>query len=360
MLGYVLKKLIAGLFVLIGVVCIVFLLFNVIPGDPAKLLQGQRSDSTAVAAVRKDLGLDKPLGVQFAKYVNDLSPIAFLNTMNPESDYYGDKEKYGSWLTLLPLGSEKVIALKKPYLRRSYINRRPVGEIIAEAFPKTALLALVAMLMALLLGIPAGIVSALKQDSWIDRALLVGSVAGMSLPSFFAAILIAYFFAFRLGDITGLNMVGSMYSVDDFGEGQYLELKNLILPAITLGIRPLAVITELTRSSMLDVLRQDYIRTARSKGLNTWAVIMKHALRNALNPVVTAASGWLAGLLAGAVFVEYVFDWKGMGVVIVEALSKQDFPVVMGMVLFISVLLVVINIFVDLIYAALDPRVRLR
>jgi len=152
--------------------------------------------------------------------------------------------------------------------------------------------------------------------------------------------------------------VGSLYTVDDFGRGEFLSLKNIILPAITLGMRPLAIIVELTRSSMLDVLSQDYIRTAKAKGLSTTRIVTHHALRNALNPVVTAISGWLASMLAGVVFVEFVFDWKGLGVVIVEALEKYDLPVVMGSVLFVSVLLVFINIFVDIVYGWLDPRVR--
>ena len=147
--------------------------------------------------------------------------------------------------------------------------------------------------------------------------------------------------------------------MDDLGRGEYLDLKNLILPALTLGIRPLAIIVELTRNSMLEVLSQDYIRTARAKGLGTASVVLKHALKNALNPVVTAVSGWLASLLAGAVFVEFVFDWKGIGVVIVNALDKYDFPVVMGAVLFISVILVVINVLADILYGVLDPRVRI-
>jgi ABC-type proline/glycine betaine transport system permease subunit len=153
-------------------------------------------------------------------------------------------------------------------------------------------------------------------------------------------------------------LFGSMYSVDDLGNGEYLDLKNLILPAITLGIRPLAVIVELTRSSMLDVMSQDYIRTAKAKGLTTYKIITRHALKNAMNPVITAVSGWLASLMAGAVFVEYVFDWKGVGVIIVDALEKYDFPVVMGVLLFISIILVIINIFVDILYGLLDPRIR--
>jgi peptide/nickel transport system permease protein len=154
-------------------------------------------------------------------------------------------------------------------------------------------------------------------------------------------------------------MTGSLFSVDDFGNGTYLDLKNLVLPALTLGIRPLAIIVELTRNSLLEVLTQDYIRTARAKGLSKGRIILKHALKNALNPVVTAISGWLASMLAGAVFVEFIFDWKGIGVVIVNALDKYDFPVVMGAVLFISIILIVINFAVDILYGWLDPRVRL-
>ncbi|MBP5645272.1 MAG: ABC transporter permease, partial [Bacteroidales bacterium] len=157
-----------------------------------------------------------------------------------------------------------------------------------------------------------------------------------------------------------LSMFGNLYTVDDYGTGEYLDLKNLILPAFTLGIRPLATLTQLTRNSLLEALSQDYVRTARAKGMPFRRVVMHHALRNALNPVVTSASGWLAGLLAGAVFVEYVFDWKGMGVVIVDGLDKYDFPVVMGSILFVCVLLIIINILTDILYGLLDPRVRLQ
>jgi len=189
--------------------------------------------------------------------------------------------------------------------------------------------------------------------------LLVVSSIGMSIPSFFAAIIIAWVFAFILADYTGLSMFGSLYSVDDYTGEVYLNLKNLILPAITLGIRPLAIIVSLTRSSLLDVLSQDFIRTAYAKGLSRFRVIVFHGLRNSLNPIITAITGWFASLMAGAVFVEYIFDWKGIGVVIVDSLEKYDLPVIMGSVLFISIILVLINILADILYAMLDPRVRL-
>lgn len=356
MLQYIIKRLFYGFLVMLGVIVVVFLLFNVLPGDPARMMLGQRADIASVEAINKDLGRDKPLTIQFFNYLNDLSFLSIHNIKNKESYWYLDSSKYSA-VKLLKI-KEMALVLKKPYLRRSYQSKRMVSDIIFEAFPKTALLATVSMLFALIIGVFVGVLSALKKDGIFDKISLVVSAFGMSLPSFFAAILFAWIFAYLLASYTGLNMFGSMYSVDDLGNGEYLDMKNLILPAITLGIRPLAVIVELTRSSMLDVMSQDYIRTAKAKGLSTFKIITRHALKNAMNPVVTAVSGWFASLMAGAVFVEYVFDWKGVGVVIVDALEKYDFPVVMGVLLFISIILVIINIFVDILYGLLDPRIR--
>lgn len=251
------------------------------------------------------------------------------------------------------------MALKIPYLRESYQqNGTKVSDIIAQTLPNTLILAISSILIAFIFGIFLGIISALKKNSWVDKILLVTTSVGMSLPSFFAAILVAWLFAFVLHSYTGLNMTGSLYEVDDYGTGKYLSFKNLILPALTLGIRPLAVITQLTRNSLLDVLNQDYIRTAYAKGLNQKQIIWRHALRNALNPVITAASGWFAGMLAGAVFVEFIFGWDGLGKEIVKALNTLDQPVIMGAVLVIAVAFIFINILVDIIYGFLDPRVR--
>src|SRR5690625_6253354 len=185
--------------------------------------------------------------------------------------------------------------------------------IIAENLPNTLLLAISAISYEIVVGILLGIWSALVKDSWIDRTLLVVTSFGMSTPSFFSAIIIAYIFGFLLHNYTGLNMTGSLFEIDDYGEGKHLTLKNLILPAITLGIRPLAVINQLTRIFFIEVLSQDYIRTAYAKGLKSKDIIWRHALRNALNPVITATSGWFASMLAGAVFVEFIFGWNGLG-----------------------------------------------
>ncbi len=360
MIRFIVTRLWYGILVLFGVVVVVFFLFNVLPGDPARMMLGQRADIASVEAIQRDLGRDKPLPLQFLNYLNDLSPVSVHSITGHSGYWYLNPEKYDKTITLLAFGKNTVVVLKAPYLRQSYQSRRNVSAILAEGFVNTAILAIVSMTFAIVLGIGIGIICAVYKNSFVDRFALVFSVIGMSLPSFFAAILNAWIFAFVFAGITHLNMSGSLYSVDDFGRGEFLDLKNLILPAFTLGMRPLAIIVELTRNSLLDVLSQDYIRTAKAKGLSRSRIMFKHALKNALNPVVTAISGWIASLLAGAVFVEFVFDWKGIGMVIVNALEKYDFPVVMGAVLFIAVILILINIFVDILYGLLDPRIRIQ
>lgn len=308
--------------------------------------------------IRKDLGLDRSTGMQYLKYLNDFSPVSYHST-NPESYFFFDKDLYGANLKLLNSSGGHTILLKPPYLRRSYQSRRPVASVISETLPNTFILAFSAMFLATVLGILLGLFAAIKKDSLYDRLSLFFAALGMSLPSFFAAILIGWFFAFVLGEYTGLNLTGNLYEIDDFGEGTRLQLKNLILPAITLGIRPLAIILQLTRNSVLEVLSQDYIRTARAKGLSQFAVIRRHVLKNSLNPVITAISGWFATLMAGVIFIEYIFGWKGLGFVIVDALNHYDLPVVMGSVLTISIIFISLNILVDILYTWLDPRVRL-
>lgn len=360
MIKFIVKRLLQGIPVLFGVLVIIFFLFHALPGDPTRMLLGQRSDIEGVEAIRKDLGLDKSIGMQFVNYLNDLSPLSFHNPTDTNSYWYLDQNKYSRYSKLIAFSSSSVLIVKSPYLRKSYQSKRPVTSIISEAFPNTLVLALTAMLFAFVVGIIFGALCARFKDTFFDKTVLMLSVGGMSLPSFFAAILIAWVFAYLLGDFTGLNLFGSLFSVDPMGNGEYLELKNLILPAVTLGIRPLAVLIELSRNAFLDTLSSDYIRTARAKGASEYRVYMKHAMKNALNPVVTSASNWLASLFAGAVFVEFIFDWKGIGYVVVTALEQFDLPVIMGCILFISCLFVLINILVDLVYALIDPRVRLK
>ncbi len=229
-----------------------------------------------------------------------------------------------------------------------------------EAIPGTLMLAIAAMIFAVIMGIGLGVLAAVKKDTWLDTSSVFASIIGISAPSFFMGIIIAYLFGFVLSSYTGLHMAGSWFDLDEITGAKKLSLPNLILPAITLGIRPLAIITQLTRSAMLDVLNQDYIRTARAKGLGNASIVLKHALRNALNPVITAVTGWFAELLAGAFFVEYIFGWKGIGKLTVDALEKLDFPVVMGSVLISAAFFIAINILADILYAFVDPRIRLQ
>ncbi len=352
MFQYFIRKSLYGLLVMMGVVSIVFMLFAVLPGDAARMTQGQRTDVASLEAVRKEFGLDKPKHIQFLLYINDVSPISINKNDSTE------KVKY-NYFSLFPVSSSRVLVLKAPYLRRSYQSQKKVSDILLETIPNTAVLAIASMLFASAIGILLGLLAALYKDTWVDKASMSFAILGVSMPSFFAGILIAWIFAFLLGPYTGLNMSGSLYDYNPF-TGEELQLKNLILPTLTLGLRPLSIIVQLTRSSMLDVMKMDYIRTARAKGLSPFQVVWKHALKNAMNPVVTAISGWFASLMAGAFFVEYIFSWNGLGKITVDALELSDLPVVMGAVLFIAFLFVVVNLLVDISYSLLDPRVKLQ
>jgi len=358
MLKYIIKKLLYSLLIVWGVVTLIFILFNLVPGDPARMMMGQRTDSASLAAVRHDLGLDRPVFSQYLKYLNDISPISIHNPRVKASYIYLDSTSYKNNIKLINLSKSRVLIAKVPYLRRSYQSQKTVTSIISETLPNTFILALASMIFATIFGIALGVISAIKKDKFIDRVSLVFSAIGMSLPSFFAAILIGWLFAFVLGKYTGLNLTGNLWVVDDFGEGVHLELKNLILPTLTLGLRPLSIVNQLTRSSLLETLSQDYIRTAKAKGLSFGKVLWRHALRNSLNPVVTAISGWFASLMAGVIFVEYIFGWKGLGYVMVNALTSYDVPLVIGCVITISLIFVAVNLLVDIIYAMLDPRIK--
>ena len=348
MLQFISKKIAYGLLVLVGVVVVVFFLFQGF-GDPARLVLGQAGDSTTIKNIRKELALDQPKWKQFVLYLNDVSPIAVHSAEDIKK-----KQLKGFFI-----GGENKFGIKVPYLRRSYQTKKDVGDVLMEALPGTLILALAAMFIATVIGVLLGILAAVKQNTWMDTSSVFASVLGISAPSFFMGIVLAYLFGFVLSNYTGLHMTGSLFDIDPFN-GKNLQLKNLILPAITLGIRPLAIITQLTRSSMLDVLDQDYIRTAYAKGLSKKVVVFRHALRNALNPVITAITGWFAELLAGAFFVEYIFGWKGIGKVTVDALEKLDFPVVMGSVLITATFFIIVNLLADVLYGVVDPRVSVK
>lgn len=316
-------------------------------GDPARLIAGQTGDKKTMDNIRSDLYLDQPKWKQFLFYLNDVSPIAVHTAADIKK-----KELRG-----LFIGGDLKLGLKVPYLRKSYQTKKDTAAVLADALPGTVILALTAMIFACFFGILLGVIAAVKKGTWMDTAAIFGSIAGISAPSFFIAIIVAYLFGYVLHPYTGLNITGSLYDIDELTGEKYMVLKNLILPAFTLGIRPLAVIAQLTRSSMLDVLGKDFIRTAYAKGLKKRTVIFNHALRNALNPVITAVTGWFAELLAGAFFVEYIFGWKGIGKITVDALEKLDYPVVMGAVLLSAVIFIFINVLADLLYKLADPRI---
>lgn len=349
MFSFVLKKLSYGILVLLGIVLLVFMLFAWFP-DPAEIMAGQRDDILTKDAIKKELGLDKSKGEQLLLYIKDLSPLSFHTTTAE------NQEKY-NYTSLFTIGTTTTV-LKFPYLRRSYQSKKKVSTVLTESFAGTLVLALASILFASFIGIALGIWAALKQDTFTDRAIIFISTIGISMPSFFASIIIAWLFGYVLTEYTGLNMTGSLVDYDaDYN--RFYNFNNLILPAFALGIRPLAIIIQLTRSSMIDVMGQDYIRTAYAKGLSNFKVIWRHAIKNALNPVITSISGWFASLLAGSFFVEYIFNWRGVGKVTVEALEKSDYPVVMGAILLIAVLFIIINILVDIVYKLLDPRVKI-
>jgi peptide/nickel transport system permease protein len=348
LLRFITRKILYGFLVLAGVVVLVFFLFQGF-GDPSRLVMGQTGDKATQEVIRKELYLDQPKWKQFVLYLNDISPLAVHSTEEIE------KKKLRGFFA----GGDQKFALKLPYLRTSYQTKKPVATILMEALPGTLLLAFAAMFIAVLIGVPLGVLAAVRHNTWLDTGAVFTSILGISAPSFFMGIIMAYLFGFVLTGYTGLHITGSWFEIDMNGTRR-LTLQNLILPAITLGIRPLAIITQLTRSAMLDVLDQDYIRTAYAKGLGRSAVIWKHGLRNSLNPVITAITGWFAELLAGAFFIEWIFGWQGIGKVTVDALEKLDFPVVMGSVLVSATFFILVNILADILYGLVDPRVRLR
>lgn len=349
MLRYLMNRIFSGIAVVIAVVILISAIIYLAPVDPTRLSFGQRSDDSTVEARRKQLGLDLPLYQQMGKYLMDIAPISSI-----DNTY---QDQYDVILTLWT-GSKYSWVVKKPFFRYSYQTGRRVSLMLSETIPKTVILALSAFLIATIMGILFGIVAALNRDSKLDQFIVGFSTLGYSLPSYVSAMVLALIFGYYFKHITGLNLQGSIYELNDLGD-EIVVWRNLLLPAIALGIRPIAIVTQLTRSAMLDVLSMDYIRTARAKGLALTKVISSHALRNTMNPVTTALTGWLASLLAGAFFVENVFNFKGVGQLTVDAMINYDVPVLLACVIFICVVFVVLNIIADLLYVWLDPKVKI-
>jgi peptide/nickel transport system permease protein len=357
LIKFIAKRLLNGLLVMAGVIVLIFILFNILPVNSARMTLGQRADTASVAAIEKEFRLNLPWYQRLQLYFNDLSPISLndIDDKNAPSYINPDEVKFTK---LFSIGSVSVIA-KMPYLGKSFQTRRKVSEVLGEKIYPTFVLAVSAMALATFFGVILGVFAAIRQYSLWDNAILIFSTFGISQPSYFSGIILAMVFGYYLAPYTHLNVRGSLTDIDYNGDTITIW-KNLLLPMLALGVRPVAIITQLTRSSMLDVLHQDYIRTARAKGLGYYAVTFKHALRNALNPVVTSITGWLAALLTGAFFIEKVFDYKGLGLQTIDSLLSFDFPVVMGSVLLVAFVFVVMNIFTDILYSLIDPRVTVK
>lgn len=342
MFTFFVRRLVYSFVVLYGVVTVTFFLMFVLPGDPARLMLGQRADVASVAAIRRQLGLDQPLVVQYYKFATDLLPVDIIAKPTFEFKSY----TYASIATFGAGADARVLCVKLPYLGRSYSSNRDVLATIVDRFPATGILALTAMVFATALGMLIGILSAVRPYTFFDGAAMVFALLGISLPVYVRGLLAALLFGVVLKwlPISGYLNNGAEY---------------LVLPALTLGLAPLGIVARITRSSMMDVLGQDYVRTAKAKGLSFRTVLFKHTLRNALNPVVTTVSTYMAALLAGAFFTEYIFNWPGIGQLTIDAILKLDFPMIEGTVLFTAVLFVATNLLVDLMYAVLDPKVKL-
>jgi peptide/nickel transport system permease protein len=305
MLTYVMQRLLGALFVIFGVVSIVFLLIHMIPGDPVEIMLGESASTTDREALRVALGLNQPLWVQFQHYLAGLLQFDMGTSIH---------------------------------------FRRPVTDLLLERLPATGLLAAMTLLITLLLALPLGIVAAVRRDTVWDSGAMTFSMLGVSIPNFWLGPILILVFSLWLGwfPVSGRSGFGSV-----------------ILPALTLSTGLIAVLSRMVRSSMLEVLGEDYMRTARAKGLPSQRIILHHGLRNALLPVITLLGLQLGALLAGAVITETVFSWPGVGLLTIESIQSRDYPVVQACVLLISVTYVLVNLLTDLAYAWIDPRIRL-
>jgi peptide/nickel transport system permease protein len=333
---YILKRLLNLIPVLLGITLLVFILLHLIPGDPAQILAGTRATPEIVEGIREQLGLNKPLPVQYLLFLGNLLRFNLGN---------------------------------------SIMSGASIIQEIAIRWPATFELSLAAMLIALFLGIPAGVLAAVRKNSAIDNLTMSGSLVGVSMPVFWLGLLLIYLFAvnwqwlppgLRISQevASSFKPLTGFYVLDALLQLNWNALKDvlahLVLPALTLSTIPLAIIARITRSAMLEVLSQDYIRTARAKGVLERWVIFKHALKNALLPVVTIIGLQFGTLLSGAILTETIFSWPGIGFWIYDGILNRDYPVVQGGVIFVSISFVLINLLVDISYAFLDPRIQYR
>jgi peptide/nickel transport system permease protein len=341
-----LKQLLYPLSILWGVATLTFYLLYVFPSAEDQML-GQRSDLQTSEALQKKLGLQEPVFTRYRYFMRDLSPLGIYS--------YDRLPEKG---LVLRVSTQKAVVFKWPFLGVSYQSGLPVSTIIKDALWGTVVLAFSSMCIAFVAGVFLGGVSGIFYNQWPDKLTLFLSTLGISIPSFFSSVLFAWLFGYVWAQQTGLQMTGSLFGIDPQSGDSVIQIQNLILPCLALSIRPVSVITQLMRSSLLNELKQDYTRTARSKGLSDIQVVWNHCFRNALNPVITSAGGWLASLLAGAFFVEYIFNWKGVGKVLIEGVQVFDLPVVSGAILYIAFIFIIIQGATNLLYKVLDPTVK--
>jgi len=331
-LRFILRRMLFLLFILFGVSILVFLSVRLIPGDPAQVMLGERATPEALERLRDMLGLNKPLYVQYLIYMGNII-----------------KGDFGT----------------------SIITNNSVMSEIARKFPATIELALSSMIIATVVGVCSGILAAVYRNSWVDNIVMVGALTGVSMPIFWLGLILMLIFSSTLDllpfsgriDITSdIQPVTNFYLIDTLLKGDFEAfadvVRHLILPAVTLSTVPTAIIARMTRASMLEVLNQDYVKTAYAKGVSKVKVVMYHALKNALIPIITITGLQLGMLLSGAVLTETVFSWNGLGSYVVSAVSSRDFPVIQGCVLIFAATFVMVNMFVDLSYFIIDPRVR--
>ena len=333
---YLLRRLLMMFLVLVGILIITFIISHIVPSDPARLWAGSRATQAQVEQTRIELGLDKPLYIQFIRYLSNI--------------LQGD------------LGS-------------SYHSRRPVTADLADYFPATFELTTVALILSIIIGIPLGIVSATKKDTIVDHVARVFSISGVSMPAFWLGLMLQLLFSSALHVLPAsgrvdyfihlnnpIQRITGMYLVDSLFTGNWSAflnaIKHIILPAATLALVSLVNISRITRSSMIEVLRQEYVRTARAKGLAEQIVIYKHALRNALLPTTTLAGLTYGFMLGGSVLIESIFDWPGIGLYAMSSALIIDYPAIMGVTLLFALIFTTVNLIVDLLYAFLDPRIR--
>lgn len=310
MIGFIVRRIFQLLFLLLGISFIVFMSMHLAPGDPATIIGGPTATESDLEAIREDLGLNRPVLVQYVDYLKGVV-----------------KGDFGY----------------------SYQNSQPVSEAIASRFPNTIKLATASIIVAVIIGIIAGMISAMRQNSWLDVTSTTFALVGVSIPNFWLGTILILLFAVNLQwlPVSGLN--NSIFSTDG--------LKELILPSITLGTSTAALIARMSRSSMLEVTKSDYIRTAKAKGVKNRTIIWVHALRNAMIPVVTVIGINFGALLGGTIITEQVFAINGIGRLMVDAIAARDFPVVQGTVLLVAAIFVIVNLIVDIVYAKIDPRI---